>query len=171
MYDKLIPLLGKSIEDKEIKTLLEEWKIEYPKSIYCAPDYQNLKGKIEKHCIRLYFGMGGNSRYLKPIASHRANSFIAQFTRIEFTKKRTDSIPFGVNFAMTSDELTAILGSPKVTDVVGKTTTWRKNYTKKHELVVTDSLAPDGTALRSMILTFIYQPDLSTMEDYEKAGL
>ena len=90
---------------------------------------------------------------------------------IEFTPKRTDSIPFGVTFAMTPDELTAILGAPKVTDFVGKATTWRKNYTKKHELIVTDSIFPDGTALRSMTLTFIYQPDLNTMEEYEKAGL
>ena len=171
MYDKLIPLLGKSIEDKEIKTLLEEWKIEYPKSIYCTPNYPVLKSKIEKHCIRLYFGMGGNSRYLKPITSSRANSYIAQFTMIEFTKKRTDSIPFGVTFAMTPDELTAILGAPKVTDFAGKTTTWRKNYTKKHELIVTDSIFPDGTAVRSMNLTFIYVPDLNTLEEYEKAGL
>jgi hypothetical protein len=171
MYDNLLPLLGKSIEDKDIKALLEEWNVPYPKSIYCTPNNTNLKGKIEKHCIRLYFGLGGNSRYLKPLPSSRANSFIAQFTMIEFTKKRTDSIPFGVRFDMTADELTAILGAPKVVDFMGKTTTWRKNYTKKHELIVSDSLYADGTSLRSMTLTFIYEPDLNTMEEYAKKGL
>ncbi len=159
MYDKLIPLLGKSIEDKEIKELLKEWNIVYPKSIHCTPNYTTLKGKIEKHCIRLYFGMGGNSRYLKPIATAREGRFIAQFTMIEFTPKRTDSIPFGVRFDMTPDELTAILGAPKVVNFMGTITTWRKSYTKKHELVVSDTLSTDGTSLRSMTLTFIYEPD------------
>jgi hypothetical protein len=159
MIDKLIPLLGKSIGSEEIKTLLTEWNVTYPKSIYCTPDNPNLKGKIEKHCIRLYFGMGGNSRYLKPIPAKWEGGFIAQFTTIEFTPKRTENIPFGVTFAMSPDELTAILGTPKVADSVQKTTTWRKNYTKKHELVVIDSISPEGTALRSMNLTFIYEPD------------
>jgi hypothetical protein len=171
MYDKLIPLLGKSIEDKEIKDLLTAWNIVYPKSIYCTPNNTNLKGKIEKNCIRLYFGMGGNSRYLKPIPTSRANSFIAQFTMIEFTKKRTGDIPFGVRFDMTADDLTAILGTPKVVDFMGKTTTWRKNYSNKHEFIVSDSLFTDGTFLRSMTLSFIYEPDLNTMEEYKKAGL
>jgi hypothetical protein len=171
MIDQLIPLLGKSIEDKEIKELLTEWNIVYPKSIYCTPNNTNLKGKIEKHCIRLYFGLGGNSRYLKPLPSTREGSFIAQFTMIEFTKKRTDSIPFGVRFDMTPDELTAILGAPKVVNFMGTVTTWRKNYTKKHELVVSDSLSMDGSSLRSMTLTFIYEPNLNTMEEYKKAKL
>ena len=100
MYDKLIPLLGKSIEEKEIKELLKEWNVVYPKNIHCTPDYTILKGKIEKHCIRLYFGLGGNSRYLKPLPSGREGRFIAQFTMIEFTPKRTDKIPFDVRFDM-----------------------------------------------------------------------
>jgi hypothetical protein len=170
MLEKLIPLLGKSIEEKEIKDLLAEWNVEYPKSIYCTPNNTNLKGKIEKHCIRLYFGLGGNSRYLKPIPTARENSFIAQFTMIEFTKKRTDLMPFGVRFDMTPDELTAIFGTPKVVDFMGKTTTWRKNYTDKHEMIVCDNLYSDGTSLRSMTLSFVYEPDLNTMGDYEKAG-
>jgi hypothetical protein len=170
MIDQLIPLLGKSIESQEIKDLLKAWNITYPKSIFCTPNHPNLKDKVEKHCIRLYFGLGGNSRYLKPLPTARTGSFIAQFSMIEFTKKRTDTIPFDVTFAMTPDELTAILGTPKVADFVGQTTTWRKNYTKKHELVVCDSLFPDGTTLRTMTLTFIYEPDLNSLEEYEKKG-
>jgi hypothetical protein len=170
MIESLLPLLGKSIEDKEIKDLLTEWNVVYPKSIYCTPNNSNLKEKIEKHCIRLYFGLGGNSRYLKPIPTARANSYIAQFTMIEFTPKRTDSIPLGVRFDMTPDALTAILGAPKVVDFLGKTTTWRKNYTDKHELIVSDSLFADGKSLRSMTLTFIYESDLNSIEEYEKAG-
>lgn len=160
MLEKLIPLLGKSIEDKEIKDLLTEWNVTYPKSITCTANNTNLKDKIEKHCIRLYFGMGGYSPYLKPIPAAREGSFIAQFTMIEFTKKRTDSMPFGVRFDMTPDELTAIFGEPKVVDFMGKTTTWRKNYTDKHEMIVSDNLYSDGSSLRSMTLTFIFEPDI-----------
>jgi hypothetical protein len=171
MYDKLLPLLGKSIEDEEIKSLLKEWNIAYPKSINCSANYRTLKGKIEMHCIRLYFGMGGNSRHMKPMPASRANSYIAQFTMIEFTAKRKDGIPFNVRFDMTPEQLTKIMGTPKVTDVIGKSTVWRKNYTTEHELIVSDDLYSDGTSLRSITLTFVYEPELDTLEDYEKAGL
>jgi hypothetical protein len=171
MYDKLIPLLGKSIESEEIKALLVDWNVTYPKKVFCTADNPNLKDKIEKHCIRLYFGRGGNSRYMKPVPTSWAGGYIAQFTTIEFTKKRTDTIPFGVKYDMTPDELTAILGKPTVTNVVSTTTTWRKNYTDKHELVVSDALLPDGTVVRSMHLSFIYEADLYSMEDYERVGL
>lgn len=160
MLEKLIPLLGKSIEDEKIKTLFTEWNLPYPKSITCTPNNDSLKGKFEKNGIRLYFGMGSFSRFLKPIPAKRANSYIAQFTMIEFTPKRTDGMPFGVRFDMTADELTAIFGEPKVVDFLGKTTTWRKNYTDKHEVLMRDNVFTDGTTLRSITLTFIFEADM-----------
>jgi hypothetical protein len=170
MIDKLLPLLGKSIESDEIKDLLEDWRVLYPSKITCTADSPNMKGKIEKDCVRLYFGRGGNSRYLKPIPTRFKGGFVAMFTMIEFTKKRRGGIPFDVEHSMTPDELTAILGEPKVVEFVGTTTTWRKNLTDKHEFIVSDSVSTDGTAIRSMTLTFNYEEDLFTMEDYEAKG-
>jgi hypothetical protein len=171
MIENLIPLLGKSIESDEIKNLLKSWNVEYPSKITCTPDNPTLKGRIEKDCVRLYFGKGGNSRYLKPIPTRFKGSFVAMLTMVEFTKKRKGGIPFDVEYSMTPEELTAILGEPKVVEFIGTTTTWRKNYTEQHELIVSETLSNDGAALRSMTLTFNYEADLDTMEDYEKAGL
>ncbi len=170
MIDKLLPLLGKSIESSEIKALLENWNVLYPSKITCTADSPGLKGKIEKDCIRLHFGRGGNSRYMKPIPTRFKGGFVAMLTMIEFTKKRRGGIPFDVEFAMTADELTAILGEPKVAEFVGTTTTWRKNLTEQHEFIVNDSVAVDGTTLRSMTLAFNYEEDLYTLEDYEAKG-
>jgi hypothetical protein len=171
MIENLISLLGKSIESDEIKDLLMSWNVAYPTKITCTADSPNLKGKIEKDCIRLYFGRGGNSRYLKPIPTRWKGGFVALFTMIEFTKKRKGGIPFEVEHSMTSEELTAILGEPVVVNFMGKTTTWRKNVTDKHELIVSDTVSTDETSLRSITLSFIYEQDLYTMEDYEKLKL
>ncbi len=171
MLEKLIPLLGKSIESEEIKSLYKDWNAQYPKRITCTANESNIKGKVEKDCIRLYFGRGGNSRYLKPIPAAWAGGYIGMLYMIEFTKKSRGGIPFDVTHAMTPNELTAILGTPKVVDFMGTTTTWRKNTSNKHELIVSDLLSIDGTLIRGITLSFIYEPDLYTMEDYEKAGL
>jgi hypothetical protein len=171
MYNKILPLLGKSLVTDEIKALLMEWNVIYPKNIQCTPNNPNIKGKVEKHCLRLYFGLGGNSRYLKPIPAKKEGSFIGQLTMIEFTKKRTDAIPFEVKYNMTPEELTKILGEPKVVNFMGTITTWRKQYMDKYELIVSDSLGVNDTEpLRSITLGYIYEPDLNTMEEYEKAG-
>jgi hypothetical protein len=172
MYDKILPLLGKNIESDEIKALFTEWNVVFPKNTNCTPNYTNVKVKVEKHCLRLYFGLGGNSRYAKPIPAKREGSFTGQFTMMEFTKKRTDAIPFEIKYNMTPAELTKILGEPKVVNFMGTMTTWRKKYLDKYELVVNDSLGTTDTEpLRSVTLGFIYEPDLNTMEEYEKAGL
>ncbi len=168
MIENLISLLGKSIESDDIKDLLISWNVAYPSKITCTADSPGLKGKIEKDCIRLYFGRGGNSRYLQPIPTRWKGGFVALFTMIEFTKKRKGGIPFDVEFSMTTEELTAILGEPTVVEFMGTTTTWRKNVTDKHEFIVSEIVASDGTSQRSMTLTFLYEQDLYTMEDYEK---
>ena len=66
---------------------------------------------------------------------------------------------------MTADEITAILGEPVV--LAGQTSTWRKNITDKHELIVRDSLLKDGTSTRSMTVSFVYEADLDSLEDYK----
>ncbi len=171
MIENLIPLMGKSIESEEIKTLLKSWNVAYPTKITCTADSPGLKGKIEKDCVRLYFGRGGNSRHLKPIPTRWTGGFVALFTMVEFTKKRKGGIPFDVEHSMTAEELTAILGEPKIVEFMGTMTTWRKNYTEQHELIVSDSLSNDGSSLRSITLAFNYEADLNTMEDYEKAEI
>ena len=80
-------------------------------------------------------------------------------------------MPFDVEFEMEADELTEILGEPKTVEFMGTTTTWRKNISDKHEFIVSDMLSADGSSLRSMTVSFIYEPDLYSMEEYEKAGL
>ena len=170
MLEQLIPLLGMSIVSEEIKALFVDWRVPYPTSVTCTANKPSLKDKVEKNCIRLHFERGGNSRYLKPIPTTWKGGNVCIFTAIEFTKKRRSEIPFDLRFDMTAGEVTAILGAPVTAIFMGETTTWRKNITNKHELIVCDSLFKDGTSTRSMTVSFIYEANLSTMEDYEKAG-
>jgi hypothetical protein len=171
MLEQLIPLLGMNIENEQIKALFTDWRVPYPTSVTCTASKPNLKGKVEKNCIRLHFGRGGNSRYLKPIPTTWKGGNVCIFTTIEFTKKRRSEIPFDLRFDMTTDEFTAILGKPVLTAITGKTSTWRKNVGDKHELVVIEHINNVGDITRSMNLSFIYEPNLETMEDYAKAGI
>jgi hypothetical protein len=170
MLDQLIPLLGMRVDSKEIKDIFTEWNAVFPKRVTCTANEPTIKGKVEKNCVRLYFGRGGNSRYLKPIPASWEGGYFGIFTMIEFTKKRKGDMPFDVEFEMEADELTEILGEPKTVEFMGITTTWRKNITDKHEFIVSDTLSTDGSSLRSMTVSFIYEADLYTMEEYEKAG-
>ena len=171
MLDQLIPLLGMRVDSKEIKDIFTEWNAIFPKRVTCTANEPNIKGKVEKNCVRLYFGRGGNSRYLKPIPASWEGGYFGIFTMIEFTKKRKGDMPFDVEFEMEADELTEILGEPKIVEVVGKTTIWRKNITDKHEFIVNETINVDGSVFRAMTVSFVYEPDLTTIEDYEKAGL
>jgi hypothetical protein len=171
MLEKLIPLLGYSLETEEIKAIYKDWNAQYPKRITCTANESNIKGKVEKDCIRLYFGRGAYSRYLKPIPTTWAGGFIGMLYMIEFTKKSRGGIPFDITHAMTADEITAIMGTPKVVEFMGTITTWRKNTSDKHELIVSDTTSTNGSTIRGITLSFIQEPDLYTMEDYEKAGI
>ncbi len=170
MLEQLMPLLGMRVDSQEIKAIFTEWNAVFPKRISCTANEPNIKGKVEKNCFRLYFGRGGNSRYLKPIPTSWQGGCFGIFTMIEITKKQKGPIPFGLSFDMPASELTKILGQPQTVEFVGTTTTWRKNMSDKHELVVSDTVSVDGSELRSMTVSFIYEPDLYTMEEYEKAG-
>jgi hypothetical protein len=170
MLEKLIPLLGKRIDSDEIRAIYTSWNAIFPKRVSCTANEPNIKGKVEKDCIRLYFGRGGNSRYLKPLPTSWVGGYFGMLYMIEFTKKSRGGIPFDVTHAMSGEELTAIMGEPKIVEFMGTITTWRKNTSKKHELIVSDTTSSDGTTIRGITLSFIYEPDLYTMEEYEKEG-
>ena len=167
MLDQLIPLLGMRVDSKDIKDIFIEWNAVFPKRVTCSDNEPLIKGKVERNCVRLHFGRGGNSPYLKPNPTSWEGGYFGIFTTIEFTKKRKGDMPFDVEFEMEADELTEILGEPVITD---SSTTWRKNITNKHELVVLDSIV-EGLPNRSMKISFVYEPNLYTMAEYEKAGL
>ena len=170
MIETLLPLLGKSIESGEIKALFTEFAWAYPSKTTCTANNDTIKGKFEKEGVILRFGRGANSRYLKPILAKTKGTYIGIFCLIEFTKKCPYALPFDVKYDMKPEELTAILGEPRTVNFMGLSTIWRKNYTGKYELIVNDSRIGDTDLLRSMTLTFIYEQDLYTMEEYEKAG-
>jgi hypothetical protein len=170
MIEKLLPLLGKSIESVEIKALFAEFNWPMPTKTTCTANNSTIKGKFEKDGIILYFGRGGNSRYLKPIEAAKKGSYIGIFSMIEFTKKYKGKIPFDIKFDMKSAELTPILGEPKVDNFMGQTTTWRKNYTDTHEFIFSDWVSGDKI-IRAITLSFKYESDLYSMEEYAKAGL
>jgi hypothetical protein len=172
MLDELIALLGKSIESDEIRALFAAWNVNFPKKTFCTAEVPSIGScKMEREGMKMHFARGGNSRYMKPIKGVRKSSFICMFTKIEFQKKRKGVVPFGVRHDMNYDELTAILGKPMVTNAVSTVTVWRKRYEGSYELIVTDDLHKDGKKLRSITFSFMYEPNLDTLADYEKAGL
>jgi hypothetical protein len=63
------------------------------------------------------------------------------------------------------------LGKPTTNNVVSQSTVWRKAYEGNYELIVSDDVYSDGKKLRSITFSYVYEPDLYTLEDYEKAGL
>jgi hypothetical protein len=92
---------------------------------------------------------------------------------IEFAKKYVGELPHGIKYYMSAPELTSILGKPKEVNFMGTTTTWRKNITDKHEIIVSDTkgVNENDKVLRSITVVFLFEPELYTMEDYKKAGL
>jgi hypothetical protein len=170
--ENLLNLMGMPINCVEIKNLFESWGIIYPKKLTVTPNNSSLGTcKMDKDGLSLNFHFGGNSRHLKPIPSDRKGTYVARFSFISFGKKYKGELPFQVVFGMSNDELTAILGEPKVTVFMGTATTWRKSYLDKYELVVFDNLYDDNTNSREIRIAFMWENDLDTLEDYEKAGL
>jgi hypothetical protein len=164
----LLPLLGQSLESEAIKTLFATWGVVYPKTITCTANNDTIRTKMERDGVKLYFGRGGNSRYLKPQLATRKGSYTGLFTMIELTKKYTGPMPFNVMAGMSDSELTAILGEPVVVDFMGKTTTWRKHYQEIYEFAVSKTIWQDGKETKSFTLSFIFETDLYTLEDYQK---
>jgi hypothetical protein len=165
MLENLTKLLGKSIESEEIIALFTEWNVEYPKKTTCTPNNDTVKNKMKKDGLILYFSMGGNSKYLKPVPAKYPNSYIGIFSMIEVTNKCKLDLPFGVSLDLKPEELTKILGEQKVTNFMGKTTMWRKNFNEKQEITVSHYLSVDGSRIDSITIGFNYETDL-TDADY-----
>jgi hypothetical protein len=171
MLEKLFLLLGKSIESDEVKMLFEEWSVTYPTKFTCTPNNATVKTKMRKDGIKLYFTMGGNSKYLKPIPAKSANSYIGIFSMIEIDKKCTLALPFDISHALKPVALTEILGEPKETVFMGKSTIWRKNINEKLEIIVNHNEYTDGSKIESITIAFNYEAELNTEADYKKVGL
>jgi hypothetical protein len=169
MLENLFKLLGRSIESQEIISLFKEWNVDYPTKITCTPNNDTVKTKMKKDGLILYFSMGGNSRYLKPIPAKTKNSYIGIFSMIEITDKCKLALPFGVSHLLKPEELTKILGKPKVTNFMGESTIWRKNINDKQEIFVNHNLYTDGSRINSITIIFNYETDL-TEDDYKKVG-
>ncbi len=168
MIDHLIGLLGSSIESEEIKSVFTNWRALYPEKTTINPSRPTPMAKVEKDCVRLHFGLGGNSKHMKPIPSEWKDTYIMMLTAIEFTRKRKGGIPFDIEFSMTDDELTSVLGKPKVIKGEIPTKFWKKTYLKKYELVVSEVIMDPKTIVRKMVVTFKHEDGLENYEDYNQ---
>jgi hypothetical protein len=166
-------LLGKSIESDEIKALFVEWKVPYPKKTTSTANNSSLGDcKMKRDGYSLHFHIGFNSRFAKPMLAAKKGSYIAILREIIFTPKYKGVLPFGLAVDMTADQITKVLGSPKVVNFMHlDTITWRKPYQDRLEVIVYDSELEKGKFLRELRISLLWDADLNTMEDYEKAGL
>jgi hypothetical protein len=166
-------LLGKSIESVEIKALFAEWKVTYPKKTTSTANNSSLGDcKMKRDGYSLHFHIGFNSRFAKPTFAAKKGSYIAILREIIFTPKYKGALPFGLVVDMTADQITKVLGAPKVVNFMHlDTITWRKSYQDRLEVIVYDSELEKGKFLREVRISLLWDADLNTMEDYEKAGL
>jgi hypothetical protein len=171
MIEKLLPLLGKRIDEKEIKAIFTDWNVPFPRTITCSADRPTIKEKVERNCLRLHFDKGGNSRYMKPIPTEWEGGHICLLTSIEITNKRKRDIPFDLRFDMTNEEITEIMGEASSSELMSKTTTWRKSYEEKFEVVLTDTVNTEEVSDRKMYISYAFEPEFYTIEDFIKAGL
>jgi hypothetical protein len=171
VIDELLPLLGKSLETPEIKTLFTAWNAPFPKKVTCTANNDRVATKLRKDGIELEFGRGGYSRYKKPIPGARKGSFIGMLNLIVVTPDYAGALPFPISPAVQPDELTKVFGKPNVVDFMGMTTTWRGTFAKKYELVASTVASLDGTTLKTMYVNYLWEPDLYTLDDYVAAGL
>jgi hypothetical protein len=164
MLEKILKEMGKPIDSDEIKALLSELGLAFPKATTVTPNNNFLKGKFTAHGFKLGFHLGGNHIDLKPIPAKRANSYIARLRFITFDKKTYQGeYPLGVSYEMDAADIDKIIGKPKVIEFMKVITKdWRIPYGDRFELIITET-----DNLREIYITFPYDPNLDLSEDYE----
>lgn len=162
-YLELLPYLGLSIESQEVKDLIAKCGAKYPAKNTCTGNSFGLKCVLIKNSVVLYFDTGFNCSFTRPIPAKRSGSYIQQVISIGLLKDYIGNLPFDLRLDMANDELSNILGEPIVANIVFETTTWRKNINDKMEIVI--SKFDDKTDWN---INFLYNPDLNTMDDYDK---
>jgi hypothetical protein len=161
MLEKLLSLLGTSVDTQEIKDLYAEFGAKYPTKITGNADTSMLKGRVKKDGIELHFGAVKNGKYLNPKPTKTAGTNIALFVMIQILDKYKGEIPHGIKYNMSADELTKILGKPKEVNFMGKSFIWKKNISDKHEIKIDDSRGMDETEAftRTIMLQYIWEED------------
>jgi hypothetical protein len=161
MIDKLLSLLGASVDTQEIKDLYTEFGAKYPTKITGNADTSMLKGRVKKDGIELHFGVTANGKYLKPKKTEKEGTYIAMFLMIQILKDYKGEMPHGIKYNMTADELTKILGKPNEVNFMGKSFIWKKNISNKHEIKIDDSRGMDETEAftRTIMLQYIWEEE------------
>jgi hypothetical protein len=160
-YLELLPFLGKSLESQEVIDLLAQYNIKYPQKTTCTGNSFGLKSVLAKNKIVLYYGAGFNCSFTKPISTTRKGSYIQQIISVGFLKDYNEELPFDLKLSMKNLELSKILGEPKTDNAVFETITWRKQINDKMEIIIVQI---DGK--NEWNISFLYNPDLNTIEDY-----
>jgi hypothetical protein len=161
MLEKLLSLLGTSVDTQEIKDLYAEFGAKYPTKITGNADTSMLKGRVKKDGIELHFGVTANGKYLKPKKTEKEGTYIAMFLMIQILDKYKGELPHGIKYNMSADELTKILGKPKELNFMGKSFIWKKNISDKHEIKIDDSRGMDETEAftRTIMLQYIWEEE------------
>lgn len=161
MLEKLLSLLGKSVDTQEIKDLYAEFGAKYPTKITGNADTSMLKGRVKKDGIELHFGVCDNGKYLNPKPTKTRGTYIALFVMIQILKDYKGEIPHGIKYNMSADELTKILGKPKEINFMGKSFIWKKNISDKHEIKIDDSRGMDEMEAftRTIMLQYIWKDE------------
>lgn len=115
--EQLIHLLGKPINSPEIKLVLEQYKLKYPKKDFITNKSSDRTYWIEnnKLGIALYFQLQSFSLLYSPLPGEKKGHFIPYLTKIKWTNNKTNfQIPYSLSFDLSFNEIVTILGVPTI---------------------------------------------------------
>jgi hypothetical protein len=114
MINKIIPLLGKPLQSKEVKSFLASYGFKYPKKDSISNLAQEREFWIEnkKAGVLLLFSVQPYNPDYRPIAGSKKGMYIPIFVRALFDGKGVFEFPFDLNFKLNFDQLKKKLGKP-----------------------------------------------------------
>lgn len=111
----IIPLLGQPIHTPQMVQFFEQYDFKYPKKLTKSGNTSEPTFWVvhKKRKVDLLFSIKGHSKKYPPVPAERKNTFYPILSHIRiYTDKDIENMPFGLNMAMSFDELKNQFGEP-----------------------------------------------------------
>lgn len=113
----IIPLLGQPIHTPQMVQFFEQYDFKYPKKLTKSGNTSEPTFWVvhKKRKVDLLFSIEGHSKKYPPVPAERKNTFYPILSDVRiYTDKDIENMPFGLNMAMSFDELKSTLGEPEI---------------------------------------------------------
>jgi hypothetical protein len=114
MINKIISVLGKPLQSKEVKSFLAKHGFKYPKKDSISNRSVETEFWIEnkKAGVSLLFSVQPYNPDYRPVADSRKGMYVPIFIQADFNEKGEFEFPFDLNFKLSFDQLKKKLGKP-----------------------------------------------------------